>query len=526
MRAALALALAALASPALAEEPVPGVVTAAISWPVEFYDPGAGTAPADLVLPMPCGGAMAFQRVGVPVDTADPLSDRRLRLGQSQEQTGYSDYLRPDYLRGSFSAADESFYYIARYELTEGQYRALNGDCAPPERKDRIAKGGLSWFEAVDLSRRYSEWLFADARDALPRDGDAVAFPRLPTETEWEYAARGGTRIAPTDFPGRRFQGDAPLRDFALFQAPGSARGKLGPVGIRKPNPLGLYDIYGNAEELILEPFRLNAVGRPHGQTGGVVTRGGSVLSTDDQIYSAARTEYPPFRSSDGHAQAVDTFGLRLVLGTQVASSDARLTEIRRRWIALANSVASGGADPMAELTALIDEETDPRRRQALTEAQLEFRRARDEARTALREAAKSTLLSGAVFVETLTTNAAAIDQMRTNLSVATDLLQVSQGEERRQRTEALNRLASDLEELRRVGRTYLLSFRGGLATLSTEIDPAEAEDAYALLRRELTDSGQTRLLTMLDRFWADLVEFRAHPDMDEAALLALARRP
>ena len=37
-------------------------------WPIEYYDPAADGAPADLVLPMPCGGAMAFQKVSVPVE--------------------------------------------------------------------------------------------------------------------------------------------------------------------------------------------------------------------------------------------------------------------------------------------------------------------------------------------------------------------------------------------------------------------------------------------------------------------------
>lgn len=53
-------------------------------WPDELWDPGAEVyGPADLILPLPCGAAMAFQKVLVPVAFGDPLEDHRIRLGQS-----------------------------------------------------------------------------------------------------------------------------------------------------------------------------------------------------------------------------------------------------------------------------------------------------------------------------------------------------------------------------------------------------------------------------------------------------------
>ena len=76
-----ALLLALLAVPALAWAETPE------AWPVEQYDP-AKDAPADLLLPMPCGGQMAFQKVVVPLDASDPLADRRVRLGQSLASLG------------------------------------------------------------------------------------------------------------------------------------------------------------------------------------------------------------------------------------------------------------------------------------------------------------------------------------------------------------------------------------------------------------------------------------------------------
>lgn len=517
MRRLLALMLLASA-PALAQTPEP--------WPLELIDPAPEAAPADLMLPMPCGAAMAFQKVTVPVDAADPLADRRVRLGQTGDATGYSDYLRAAFLRGGFADPDTgtTHYYIARYELTEGQMRVLAGDCSDPTRADRIAQGGLSWFDAVQIARTYTEWLLRHAPQELPRAEEQPGFLRLPTEAEWEYATRGGARIDATAFPRRTFFGDSgEMRDFARHQAPGSARGRLGPVGLRAPNPLGLYDVYGNAEELMLEPFRLNALGREGGQVGGIVTRGGSVLSTADQIYSAQRTEYPPFSAGTGAPLASPTFGLRLVIAAPIATSDARLRAIRDRWVAMAGSEASGGGggDPLALLTSLIEAETDPTRRGALNDLKLEFRRATDRTHTAQAQSARATLLAGAVFVEALNDNAGTIAAKAANIRMLVDLSRA--GSQSAVYARQVDKHVAEIGELRRLQSTYLLSVRAALETLATDTPPEARAAAYAVLREEMSLAGRGTLQGWLDRFWADLSVYAARPDIAPETLLALA---
>ncbi len=499
-------------------------------WPLDLIDPAHAEAPADLLLPMPCGAAMAFQKVSVPVDAADPLADRRVRLGQSLDRTGYSDYLLPAYLRGPFrdteteagADAGATYYYIARYELTQGQYRALSGDCAAPTRADRLAQGGLSWFDAVGLAQGYSQWLYQNAPERLPRAGDAAGFVRLPTEAEWEYATRGGARIDATKFPAPTFFGAGDLRAYARFQAAGSSRGKLGPVGLRKPNPLGLFDVYGNAEELMLEPFRLNAIGRMGGQVGGIVTRGGSVLSSAEQIYSAQRTEYPPFDAATGAPLRGATFGLRLVLASHIVTSDERLRRIRARWAELAGAGETAAqADPVARITALIEAEVDPRRKAALDDLKLEFRRSRDRAQTALQQSARATLLAGAVFIDSLDENAGEIGDKAANIRMLIDLQRA--GNNSRVYWRQVEKHVAEIKQMRQVQSTYLLSFRAALETLTTDIGASERRAAYDVLREELSLSGRDRTLQVLDRFWADLVVYAARPDISPADLLAVA---
>ncbi|WP_172331642.1 SUMF1/EgtB/PvdO family nonheme iron enzyme [Mangrovicoccus sp. HB161399] len=516
MKRLLALLLcAAGAAPAQEAAPPP--------WDAELTDPAGG---ADLMLPMPCGGAMAFQKVLVPVEAGDPLDDRAFRMGQSEPATGYSDYLRGAHLRGAFAdpGSGGSAYYIARYEMNEAQYRALAGDCgAPFGRRDRLAHGGLSWFEAVDLSRRYSEWLNANARDQLPGGAERGAFLRLPTEEEWEYAVRGGARIDSAQFPARRFFAEGELGDYAHYQAAGQGRGNLRPVGLRAPNPLGLFDVYGNAEELVEDPFRLNAVGRPHGQAGGIVTRGGSIDAEAGQIYSAQRREYPRFDPRSGQALAGQYFGLRLAISAPVIT-DAGFDAIRDGWIADSEGAAPETSDPLATLSSLMENEIDPRRRDALAGLQHEFRLAQDAAEQSLLQSAKSTMLSGAAFVAGLKEGEAEMQRLRGAINDLRDRFEITSNSD--QRAVLLAGMRTNVERLttlQEAQETSLLFYRRTLEALSENLAPEMRQAAYLDLGRELGSAELLELLSDVNSFWGDVNAYAARPDMDLAGLLAMA---
>ena len=150
---------------------------------------------------------------------------------------------------------------------------------------------GRNGFPAICMSQhaanKYCEWLSAQTGH----------YYRLPTEAEWEYAARAGTTTA-------YFFGDdaSKLKEYAWYfdNAPNFQYGK---VGLKKPNPWGLYDIYGNVCELTLDQYYPDTYKNWAAQAGGVlgnkwipsktpyphVARGGHYDDDPEMLRSAAR---------------------------------------------------------------------------------------------------------------------------------------------------------------------------------------------------------------------------------------------
>jgi len=134
---------------------------------------------------------------------------------------------------------------------------------------------------------------------------------RLPTEAEWEYACRAGTKT-------RYFFGDdaGKLGLFAWYKDNSGSRPR--PVGQKLPNPWGLYDIYGNVAEWCNDHYqpdyyRASAAGNPRGPGSGKtrVLRGGSWDSVAGQCTSSYRDKNDP-----GYADVCfgyDVYGFRAV---------------------------------------------------------------------------------------------------------------------------------------------------------------------------------------------------------------------
>jgi formylglycine-generating enzyme required for sulfatase activity len=396
----------------------PMAAHAAEPWEDKLFNPKA--AADDVVLPMPCGGAMAFRKVMVPGDSV--YADYQVTVGAQDEAHGFAEGARAAYVAGSFAEGKNQRYFLmAKYEVSEAQYDAvMAGECpARPSMAKRLPKAEIGWVDAVTFADRYSQWLRKNAVKQLPKEEGESGYVRLPTEVEWEFAARGGIKVSPSEFNERLFPMPEGMARHVWFAGTQSANGKPQLTGLLQPNPLGLHDMLGNVDEIVFEPFRLSRLDRLHGQVGAFVVRGGNYLTGEADIRAAYRQEVP-FYDGDAPRRAKTT-GLRVVVAAPVLTSAEKLRAVQAAWSKLGavsapdNKTAAGGKasdDPLEELALLAKAASDPSTKTRLQNLQASLRAniaGRDEQRD---RAAKAGLRLGAFLGRKLSDDSRAVDAL------------------------------------------------------------------------------------------------------------------
>ncbi|MDN6180134.1 MAG: formylglycine-generating enzyme family protein [Halomonas subglaciescola] len=389
MAAALLALFAALPAAALGQ-------SNAIDWPERLYNPSP--ADDDVILPLPCQGAMAFRRVYVP--GTQPLDDHAIQIGQDGTGWEYVEHSRPAFVAGSFTSDQDAtlrYYLMAKYELSELQYAALTADeCPKPSTRKRLPQVSLSWFDAMDASNAYNLWLRKNARDALPEEDATPGFVRLPTEVEWEYAARGGLEVDTSDYRGQRYPMADGLGAHEWYAGAQSSNGRLQLAGLLEPNPLGLHDMLGNASEMMFEPFHLNKLDRQHGQAGGSVVRGGNFLSTAGDIRTSLRREAAYYNDADPQTERVT--GMRLVMVAPSITSREQVNELEQAWQSLGRDDATDddGKDTTLQLASLASSVDDSELQDELNAVEQQLRASNQRQEEARNQAIRASLNLGA----------------------------------------------------------------------------------------------------------------------------------
>ncbi len=209
-----------------------------------------------------------------------------------------------------------SSFYIDAYLVTQAEYERVTGDNPARWKAPDNPVEQVRWSDAVRYCNKRSE--LEGLEPCYNLETWACNFEadgyRLPTEAEWEYACRAGTSTP------YFFGSDASrLGEYAWFED--NASGRPQPVGRKKPNPWGLYDICGNLWEWCndyyqVDYYQQSPEGNPQGpETGETkVLRGGAWKFSSESCRSAYR-----YNENPGYTDVCfgyDIYGFRCVRRT------------------------------------------------------------------------------------------------------------------------------------------------------------------------------------------------------------------
>jgi formylglycine-generating enzyme required for sulfatase activity len=174
-------------------------------------------------------------------------------------------------------------FQLGLYPVTQAEYQQVMGTNPSQFKGPQNPVEQVSWADAVEFFRKLS---------ALPAEKAAGYEYRLPTEAEWEYACRAGTTTSYSCGDS-----ESQLSEYGWFD--GNSGSKTHPVGQKKPNAWGLYDMHGNVWEWCQDWYGAYPSGSATDPTGAMSgsrrgSRGGSWLNDARTCRSAHRRGFTP----------------------------------------------------------------------------------------------------------------------------------------------------------------------------------------------------------------------------------------
>ncbi|MDR1029457.1 MAG: SUMF1/EgtB/PvdO family nonheme iron enzyme [Treponema sp.] len=212
-------------------------------------------------------------------------------------------------------------FYMGKYEVTQKEWQELMGTTVAQQRDmadrswslygvgDNYPIYYVSWYEAVEYCNKLSlkEGLspaYRGSGNNIVCDFNATGY-RLPTEAEWEYAARGGNK----DPMAYEYSGGNSVESVAWYS--GNSGNSSHPVGTKQPNSLGLYDMSGNVWEWCWDWYGGYSSGSQTDPTG--VSSGTYRVFRGGRWYDGAALVRAANRDNSTPLSRIGSLGFRLV---------------------------------------------------------------------------------------------------------------------------------------------------------------------------------------------------------------------
>jgi formylglycine-generating enzyme len=245
-----------------------------------------------------------------------PVQGGTFRMGSAADDDEALGWEKPDH---EVSVSD---FYMGQYPVTQDVWRAVLETAASvgatANHPDTALDANPSFFPGDRRPVEQVSWgnarVFIQILNKLTEKSRPEGYIyRLPTEAEWEYAARGGARA----HVGERWAGSERLKEVGWYEE--NSHGETKTTGLKRPNALGLYDMSGNVWEWCEDDWHDNYKNAPKDGSAWLdrperdarrVICGGSWVDTAHGCRSASRSYWPP-------VTRIRVVGFRLVFAPQ-----------------------------------------------------------------------------------------------------------------------------------------------------------------------------------------------------------------